>query len=69
MYEHSFHPADGDKQSVQKVVDEAKQVLDLVGPGKVWFQELNLNCESQRAREQSRAIAQLPGVIGLPGPV
>ena len=69
MYEYSWHPGIGNNISVQKVVDESNRVLDLLGPGRVWFQEMNWDPESIRARQQAEAIAALPGVVGLPGPV
>jgi len=71
MYEFSFHPAQGDNHSVAEIITEARQVLARY-PKSIWFQELNLNCESQRAREQARAIRDMaasdPRIVGLPGP-
>jgi len=69
MYEYSWHPKYGNDQSVQKVIDESKRVLDLLGPGRVWFQEMNWDPENLRARQQAEAVAALPGIIGLPGPI
>jgi hypothetical protein len=72
IYEFSWHPAQGDNHSVAEVVAEARKVLDHY-PKFVWFQEVNLNPEGQRAKEQARAIRELaysnPRIIGLPGPV
>jgi len=70
-YEFSWHPADGDRFSVQDVVDEARRVMAAY-PRFVWFQEMNLNPEGGRARAQARALRDMasrdPRIVGLPGP-
>ena len=70
-YEFSWHPGDGDRQSVQAVVDEARRVMTQY-PKWVWFQEMNLNPEGGRARAQARALRDMasrdPRIVGLPGP-
>lgn len=71
-YEFSWHPQDGDNYTPQQVVDELKGVLRDY-PNYIWPQEINMNVESKRAREQVRAIAELaksePRIVGLPGPI
>jgi len=71
IYEFSFHPKDGDKKSVSDIIMEAKTVLAACSLP-IWFQEMNMNPEGQRAREQSRALLELsktePRIVGLPGP-
>jgi hypothetical protein len=74
LYEFSWHPAQGNSKSVAEVVNEAQAVLNHLPAGmSVWFQEMTLDCESGRAREQARAIRDMaasdPRIVGLPGPV
>lgn len=62
----------GDNHTIAEVISEAKKVLDHY-PKYVWFQEMNIYPECQRAREQAEAIRDYaksePRIIGLPGPV
>ena len=71
-YEFSWHPKYGNDKSVAQVVTEAQHALNMY-PNPVWFQEMNLFPEGQRAREQSRAIREMaksePRIVGLPGPL
>jgi hypothetical protein len=71
-YEFSWHPSEGDGFTSAQVVSEAKDVLKK-SPRPIWFQEINMNVEGQRAREQVRALRTLaktePKLIGIPGPM
>lgn len=68
-YEHSWHPGLGDSMSVADAVEEAREVIYLIGPGRAWFLEYNLNPTGTRIREQSRALHRLPGCVGIGGPL
>lgn len=68
MYEFRFHPKDGDRFSIEEVVDEAKTVI-ANSPIPVLFTELGIFCEGRRARDQSRALSQLAGCYAIPGPI
>ena len=71
-YEFSWHPSEGDNYTAEQTVDELKKVL-WEYPNYVWPQEINMNPEGMRARQQVRAIADLaksePRLIGIPGPM
>jgi hypothetical protein len=71
-YEFSWHPSEGDNYTAQQTVDELKKVL-WEYPNYVWPQEINMNPEGMRARQQVRAIVDLaksePRLIGIPGPM
>ena len=64
------HPAAGDSVSVADMVDEIQFAQSHLPPGfPVWVAERNLNAWGSHAREQARAIAELPGVVGVSGPL
>lgn len=66
-YETRNHPNDGDGISVQDMVNEVAALQGRLPPGMpVWVAEYNWN-HSQRQAEQGRAMAQLPGVLGMDG--
>ncbi|MFA5430100.1 MAG: hypothetical protein WC329_02955 [Candidatus Omnitrophota bacterium] len=67
MYEFSWHPGEGHKHSVDDVINEAKRII-AASPLPVLFQELTIECETEIAREQSRALVGLPDVYMIPGP-
>ncbi|MCG2680895.1 MAG: hypothetical protein L6455_13165 [Kiritimatiellae bacterium] len=68
-YETRNHPKDGDSISVGDMVAEVQFIQRSLPPGfPVWVAEFNLN-DSARAREQARALADLPGVVGVGGPM
>lgn len=61
----------GENHTVAQVIAEAKAVLEHY-PKYIWFQEMNIYPECQRAREQTQALRELAysnsRIIGLPGP-
>jgi len=66
-YETQNHPADGDNISVAAMVDEVRFVQSRLPPGvPMWVCEFNLH-DSEHARAQARAMAELPGVVGIGG--
>ena len=67
-YETSNHPKDGDSRTAADMADEGRFLVANAGGIPVWVAEHNLY-DSERSREQSRAIAEIPGVIGIPGPM
>jgi len=67
-YETSNHPKDGDSRTAASMADEVRFLVANAGGIPVWVAEHNLY-DSARSREQSRAIAEIPGVIGIPGPM
>jgi hypothetical protein len=68
-YETLNHPKDGDKISVADMVREVQGILARLPPGfSLWVSEFNWN-DSVRARDQAKAIAELPGVVGVGGPL
>jgi len=68
-YETRNHPNAGDSISVADMVAEVHFIQRSLPPGfPVWVAEFNLN-DSQRSREQARALADLPGVVGVGGPM
>ena len=69
-YETQNHPKDGDLVSVDEMVSDVQDKQNHLPPGfPVWVAERNLNAWGSHAREQARAIAELPGVVGVSGPV
>lgn len=66
MYEFSWHPGTGLEKSVENVVDEAQRIVK-ASTLPVLFQEIAIESEATRAREQSRAL-RIPGSYMLPGP-
>lgn len=66
-YEHPWHPKDGDAQSAQAVADQGRRVIEAFRKP-VWFLEYNYNPSAGRVREQTRALMQLPGCVGIGGP-
>lgn len=71
-YEFSWHPSRGNDFTPEQVVAEARHVVRSY-PNYIWFQEINMNPEGMRARQQVRAIVDLaksePRLIGIPGPM
>jgi len=71
-YEFSFCPWEGNNYSVSDVINEAANVLRSY-PKYVWFEEMNMDNEGQRAKEQSRALRDFarsePRIIGIPMPL
>jgi len=73
IYEFSWNPKYGHEKSVQEVVTELQDRLNHLPPDVlIWPQELAVQNEHPRAREQSRAIRDMAKtenrIIGLPGP-
>jgi hypothetical protein len=68
MYEFSWHPKDGLQKSVADVVAEAKRII-AASPLPVLFQELTIECETEIARAQSRALRDLQGAYMVAGPM
>lgn len=67
-HETSNHPKDGDKRSAADMVDEVKHLVAHAGGVPIWVGETNLNQWCKQGREQSRALAEIDGVYGVPGP-
>lgn len=68
-YETHNHPKDGDSVSVDDLVAEVQHIQSHLPPGfPVWVSEFNWS-DSQRCREQARALAALPGVVGVGAPM
>jgi len=67
-YETSNHPYDGGNVSVARMVDEVQFLVAHSGGKGVWVVESN-NREDAHARAQNQAMAEIPGVIGVGGPV
>jgi hypothetical protein len=71
-YEFSWHPSRGNDFTPEQVVAEARHVVRSY-PNYIWFQEMNMHPESDRARAQVRALRELaksePRLIGIPGPM
>ncbi len=68
-YETRNHPKDGDAISVKDMVDEIKYIQTFLPAGfPVWVSEFNWS-DSSRAIAQARALAALPGVVGVGGPL
>jgi hypothetical protein len=66
-YETANHPKDGDNVSVNDMVTEVKALQTRLPAGMpVWVGEKNWN-DSQRSKEQGRALAEIPGVLGMDG--
>jgi len=59
IYEHPWHPKDGDLHSADEVASIGAQVIARAGIP-VGFNEHNLTPWSPRGREQTRALAKLP---------
>ena len=69
-YETRNHPKDGDLVSVDEMVADVRFLQSHLPPDfPVWVAERNLNAWGTHAREQARAIAELPGVVGVSGPL
>lgn len=66
IYEHPWHPNYGDKHSADEVASIGADVIAKSGLP-VWFNEYNTNVNGQRIREQTRALAALPGCVGVGG--
>lgn len=68
-YETLNHPKDGDSVSVAAMVAEVQGIQSHLPPGfALWVSEFNWN-DSARCREQARALAALPGVVGVGQPL
>lgn len=67
-YEHSWPPDQGDRKSVAEVVAEGREAIAR-SKLPVAMTEYNYNPAGQRIREQSRALATLPGCVMLGGPL
>ena len=68
-YETRNHPKDGDSRSAMDFVNEIKGIQAKLPPGyPVWVCEWNWNAASATSRAQARAMAALPGVVGIGGP-
>ena len=65
-YETMNHPYDGDKVSVSEMVEEVQFLAEHSGGIPIWKMESNPS-EGEHARKQNRAIAEIPGVIGVSG--
>ena len=65
-FETMNHPYDGWKVSVARMVEEVKYLVAHSGGKPVWVIESN-DREDAHARKQNRAIAEIPGVIGVSG--
>jgi len=65
-FETSNHPYDGDKIPVGQMVEEIQFLVANSGGIPVWVVESNAS-EGSHARAQNRAMAELPGVIGVGG--
>jgi len=69
-YETRNHPKDGDLVPVAEMVADVQFAQSHLPPWfQMWVAERNLNPLGSRAREQARAIAELPGVCGVSGPI
>ena len=69
-YETRNHPKDGDAVSVADMVAEVRHIQTHLPPNfPVWVAEHNLNPDGAHSRAQARALAELPGVIGVGGPI
>jgi len=68
-YETRNHPKDGDSISVADMVAEIQHIQTHLPPGfPVWVAEHNLN-NSRRGLDQARAMAEIPGVVGVGAPI
>ena len=68
-YEHSWHPQTGDDHSIQDCIDEIRHIQTHLPNGfPIWACEWNLNAGGSKSRAQARAMAELPGVVGIGGP-
>ncbi|MFA5187456.1 MAG: hypothetical protein WC551_13335 [Patescibacteria group bacterium] len=67
-YETINHPHNGDAVSVADMVREVEFLVANSGGRGVWVMESN-SSDSQRVEEQNNALAQIPGVIGVDGPM
>jgi hypothetical protein len=68
-YEHSWHPREGDYHSVADCVNELKDRQAALPPGfPIWACEWNLNPTGEQIVNQSRAMAEVPGIVGIGGP-
>lgn len=69
-YETRNHPKDGDEISVAGMVAEIRHIQTHLPPGfPIWVAEFNLNAAGSHSREQARAMAEIPGVVGIGGPL
>jgi len=67
-HELSNHPMDGDDRSVADMVAEVKFLVANSGGKPIWIVEHNLNQWGAKGKAQSRAMAKINGVYGVPGP-
>jgi hypothetical protein len=67
IYEHPWHPGEGENHSADEVASIGARVIATAGIP-VGFNEYNLTPWTQRGREQSRALAKLPCFL-VGGPV
>jgi hypothetical protein len=69
-YEALAHPiTQADGVTPEALCAEVRNIQKYLPPGfPVWVAEFNGN-NSERAREQARALAELPGVVGVGGPL
>ena len=65
-FETMNHPYDGDKVSVSAMADEVRFLAANSGGVPIWKMESNPS-EGSLARAQNRAIAEIPGVVGVSG--
>jgi len=69
-YEHSWSPDKGDAMSVAACVAEIKNIQSRLPAGfPLWPCEWNLNPTGSKIVEQARAMAALPGIVGIGGPI
>lgn len=69
-YEHSWHPKDGDSKSASDCVKEINNIKNKLPPNySVWAGEWNMNSWGSKSRVQARAMAALPSVYGIGGPL
>lgn len=68
LLETSNHPKDGNNISVTDMCTQVQKAISKC-PIPIAVTETNMYCEDAKAREQSGALKQLPGVWCLPGPV
>jgi hypothetical protein len=68
-YETSNHPADGDQRTPDDMVEEVRFLVSQCQGKPVWVMEHNLNADGAISRAQARAMAAIPGVYGIGGPM
>jgi len=67
-YETKNHPFHGDNVSVKDMVADVQGLVNAAGGKSVWVVESN-SSEGSQAKAQNKALANMPGVVGVGGPV